>query len=66
MNFRVVYISSSCKMNYQNNNLVIHNKNGVTNIPLSDISVVLIENLATNITTKLLSNFTKQNSSHCL
>jgi len=59
MNFRVVYISHSCKLSYKNNNLVVYNEKGETSIPLSDISVVLIENLASNITTKLLSNLTQ-------
>jgi len=59
MNFRVVYISNSCKLAYKNNNLVVHNGNGETDIPLCDISVILIENLASNITTKLLSNLTQ-------
>ena len=59
MNFRVVYISNSCKLAYKNNNLVVHNDNGETHIPLCDISVLLIENLASNITTKLLSNLTQ-------
>lgn len=59
MNFRVVYVSNSCKLAYKNNNLVVHNNNGTTDIPLCDISVVLIENLATNITTKLLSHLTQ-------
>jgi CRISPR/Cas system-associated endonuclease Cas1 len=30
MNFRVVYISNSCKLSYKNNNLVVHNANGET------------------------------------
>jgi len=59
MNFRVVYISHSCKLFFKNDNLVVHNDKGETSIPLSDISVVLIENLASNITTKLLSNLTQ-------
>jgi len=59
MNFRVVYISKSCKLNYKNNNLVVNNDKGETSIPLSDISVVLIENLSSLITTKLLTNLTQ-------
>ncbi len=60
MNFRVVYISNNCKLNYKNNNLVVYNDKGETSIPLSDISVVLIENLSSSITTKLLSNLTQK------
>jgi CRISPR-associated protein Cas1 len=59
MNFRLVYITSGCKLFFKNNNLVVNNKNGKTEVPLSDISVVLIENLESNITTKLLSNLTQ-------
>lgn len=59
MNFRVVYISGMCKLSFKNNNLTINNKNGLTQIPLCDISVVLIENLASSITTKLLSHLTQ-------
>ncbi len=59
MNFRVVYISNSCKLSYKNKNLLVSNDNGETSIPLSDISVILIENLASNVTTKLLSNLTQ-------
>ena len=59
MNFRVVYVSGSCSLSFKNNNLAIKNDKGLTQIPLSDISVVLIENLATSITTKLLSHLTQ-------
>ncbi len=59
MNFRVVYVSTGCKLYYKNKNLVVHNDNGITQVPLTDISVVLIESLAANITTKLLSNLTQ-------
>jgi CRISPR-associated protein Cas1 len=59
MNFRVVYISSGCRLSFKNNNFVVKNDKGVTQIPLSDISVVLIENLSSSITTKLLSNLTQ-------
>lgn len=55
MNFRVIYISHSCKLYLKNNNLAVHNHNGLTQVPLSDISVVLIENLETSISSKLLS-----------
>ena len=59
MNFRVVYISSSCKLSFKNNNLTVTNDKGITQIPLNDISVLLIENLASSISTKLLSNLTQ-------
>jgi len=59
MNFRVVYISNSCKLSYKNSNLVVNNYKGTTQVPLSDISVVLIENLASSISIKLLSNLTQ-------
>ncbi len=59
MNFRVIYVSSSCKLSFKNNNLAINNENGLTQIPLSDISVVLIETLTSSVTTKLLSHLTQ-------
>jgi CRISPR-associated protein Cas1 len=59
MNFRVVYISSGCRLAYKNKNLVVHNDKGITQIPLNDISVVLIENLSSTVSTKLLSNLTQ-------
>jgi CRISPR-associated protein Cas1 len=59
MNFRVIYISHICKLFYRNNNLVVKNENGDTSIPLSDISVILIENLAVSITSKLLSSLSE-------
>jgi len=59
MNFRVVYISGGCKLSYKNDNLLVINDKGTTHVPLSDISVVLIENLYSSITTKLLSNLTQ-------
>jgi len=59
MNFRVVYISNGCKLSFKNNNLVVDNQSGTTQVPLCDISVLLIENLSTSITTKLLSNLTQ-------
>jgi CRISPR-associated protein Cas1 len=59
MNFRVIYISGGCKLSFKNNNLVVNNKSGATQVPLNDISVLLIENLTSTITTKLLSNLTQ-------
>lgn len=59
MNFRVIYISGGCKLSFKNNNLVVNNKSGTTQVPLNDISVLLIENLTSTITTKLLSNLTQ-------
>jgi CRISPR-associated protein Cas1 len=59
MNFRVVYISNSCKLSFKNNNLAVTNDKGITLIPLNDISVLLIENLASSISSKLLSNLTQ-------
>lgn len=59
MNFRVVYISHRCKLSFKNDNLVVYNDKGETTVPLCDISVVLLENLASSISTKLLSNLTQ-------
>lgn len=56
MNFRAIYISHMCTLHYKNNNLMVKNDDGETLIPLSDISVVLIESLQTTITSKLLSS----------
>jgi CRISPR-associated protein Cas1 len=55
MNFRVVYITNSCKLNFKNNSLQVENEKGITKIPLSDISTILIENLSVNLTSYLLS-----------
>ena len=55
MNFRVVYITNPCSLNFKNNSLLVKNEQGETLVPLNDISTILIDNLQTNISSFLLS-----------
>ena len=57
MNFRVVYIVNPCSLNFKNNSLVVKNEQGETNVPLNDISTILIDNLQVNISAFLLSKY---------
>lgn len=57
MNFRVVYISRQCRLSLKNNNLLVNNSDGETTVPMSDIAVVLIENLQCSLSAALLSSF---------
>ncbi len=59
MNFRVIYISNPCSLNFKNNSLLVKNEQGETLVPLSDISTILVDNLQTNISTFLLSKLSE-------
>lgn len=59
MNFRVIYISNPCSLNFKNNSLLVKNEQGETLVPLSDISTILIDNLQTNISSFLLSKLSE-------
>ena len=59
MNFRVVYIVNPCSLNFKNNSLVVKNEQGETNVPLNDISTILIDNLQVNISAFLLSKISE-------
>lgn len=59
MNFRVVYIANPCSLNFKNNSLVVKNEQGETNVPLNDISTILIDNLQVNISAFLLSKISE-------
>ncbi len=59
MNFRVVYITNPCSLNFKNNSLLVKNEQGETLVPLNDISTILIDNLQTNISSFLLSKLSE-------
>ena len=59
MDFRVVYIANPCSLNFKNNSLVVKNEQGETNVPLNDISTILIDNLQVNISAFLLSKISE-------
>lgn len=60
MSFRSIVITNPCNLELKNNNLILKNEEDFT-IPVEDISVLLIENVATKITTRLLSKLAENN-----
>lgn len=59
MSWRVVVISSSAKLDYKMNHLVVRQE-GITKIHLSEISIVMIETTAVSLTASLLAELTKR------
>jgi len=58
MGWRTVYIYNENNLSQSLNNLIIKSKDGQTvSVPLNDISVVVLDNLQTNISASLLSKF---------
>lgn len=60
MSFRTVVVSNSASLNVKHNNLVINNGNEFL-IPIEDISVLLIEGVAVNLTNRLLAKLSQNN-----
>ena len=54
MSWRIVSVSSLCKLDYKMDYLVIRKKEGITRIHLSEISVLIIESTAVALTAYLL------------
>lgn len=60
MSFRNIIISNPATLSVKNNNLVIKNQIDYQ-IPIEDISILMIENSSVNITNKLLSRLSENN-----
>ena len=54
MGFRVVFIESEVKMSLKLNNLIVNKGEGDIWIPLDDISMVVIDNLKTSLSARML------------
>ena len=63
MGFRVVLIENEVKINLNLKNLVINKDDSEIWIPLDDISIIVIDNLNTHITTRMLSILAEENIS---
>lgn len=60
MSFRSLIISNSANLSIKNNNLLINNGEEFL-VPIEDISVLLIEGVAVNLTARLLSKLSENN-----
>lgn len=60
MSFRSIIISNSANLNLKNNNLIIENGEEFQ-IPIEDISVLVIEGVAVKLTNRLLSKLAENN-----
>ena len=61
MAFRVILIENEVKMSLKLNNLIITKDNDDVWIPLNDISMIVVDNLMTSITTRMLSILAEEN-----
>lgn len=61
MSFRVVLIENDVELSLKLNNLVVNRNCEEVFIPLNDISVIVVDNLKTNVTTRLLSILSEEN-----
>lgn len=61
MSFRVVLIENEVKLGLKLNNLVVNKDGDDIWIPLDDISIIVVDNLNTNITTRMLSILAEEN-----
>ena len=59
MSFRTVVISSSCKLSYKNDYLVVRNEEGMKSVHLSEIETVLIDSTAISFSSHLLLELIK-------
>lgn len=60
MSFRSVVITNPCNLSLKNNNMVINNEDQYV-IPVEDISVLVVENTASKITSRLFCELSKNN-----
>ncbi len=63
MSFRVLFIESNATLKCKLDNLIVNTKDKESWIPLDDISMIVLDNLKTSITSRLLCNIAKQNIS---
>lgn len=61
MAFRVVLIENEVKLSLKLRNLVVNKDGEDIWIPLDDISIIVVDNLNTNITTRMLSILSEEN-----
>lgn len=61
MGFRVIMLESETNVNLKLNNLVIHKAEKDIWIPLDDISILVIDNLKTTVTARILCSLAKHN-----
>ena len=61
MSFRQVLISKKCYVHYDNNNMKIEDENDKLSVPISDIAIVIFESTEISISTRLLSELSKNN-----
>lgn len=61
MSFRVVLIENSAKLRYKLDNLLVTIEEKETWIPLSDISTIVVDNLDTTLSCRLLSSLSEEN-----
>lgn len=62
MGWRNVVITQHSKLSYSANNMVVQNKKGITQIPISDINLLIIDTTQAVITSYLMSELAKNNS----
>ena len=54
MSWRIVSVSSMCKLDYKMDYLVVRNRDGVTRIHMSEIAILMLESTAISLTAYLL------------
>lgn len=60
MGFRIVFIENESKMSLKLNNLIVNKGEGDIWIPLNDISMVVVDNLQTTLSARMLSIFAQE------
>lgn len=60
MGWRTVVVSRSSKLDYKLGYMVVRDSENTVRVHISEISVLIIENTASSVTTALLNELTKQ------
>lgn len=60
MSWRNVIITQHAKLSYSANMMQVQTSNGITQIPLSDIALVLVESTQVVITSQLISKLAER------
>ena len=63
MAFRVVYIENEASMHVKLGNLVVNKGEGDIWLPISDISMIILDNLKISVTTRMMNAFAENNVS---
>ena len=61
MGFRVVMIESDVRLSIKLDNLIVKKEEKETWIPIDDISMLVVDNLKIEMTTRMLCSFAKHN-----